>query len=264
MNSIRRAILAASFLVFGCLSFNSQAEQVLVVSAAASLKDVFNEAGKIFEQENPGTKVAFNFSGSSQLAGQIDQGAPVDVFVSADMSHINRLAGKGLIAESSIVAQNKLAIIVSKVSPEKIETLEDLSKKGLRLIMAAKQVPVAVYALQFLKKVDQAGIYGADFSSKVLRNTISEEPDVRMVAMKVAMGEGDVGIVYVSDVTGDIKNKIKTIAIADQFNVIADYGIAIVKGTSHPAAAKAFYGFIRSARGQALLAKGGLLPAASK
>jgi molybdate transport system substrate-binding protein len=264
MMKSNRAILL-SLLFLGSLAVNSHAAaESLVVSAAASLKDAFVEAGKIFERDHPGTKIAFNFSSSNQLASQIEQGAPVDVFASADISHIRRLAGKNLVAENSVVAQNKLTVIVSKNTAMKIDSLADLSNKGLRLIMASKQIPVAGYARQFLKNVDQTGMYGADYSSRVLGNTVSEEPDVRMVAMKIALGEGDAGIVYVSDITGDVKNKIRTIAIADELNVVAEYGVAIIKSSAHPETARAFYSLLLSPKGQAILVKSGLLSAQTK
>jgi molybdate transport system substrate-binding protein len=99
---------------------------------------------------------------------------------------------------------------------------------------------------------------------RVLGNIVSEEPDLRMVAMKVAFGEGDAGIVYVSDITGDVRTKVRTIAIPDQLNVMATYGIAIVKSSAHPDTAKAFYSLLLSPKGQAILTKYGIQPAQTK
>jgi molybdate transport system substrate-binding protein len=162
------------------------------------------------------------------------------------------------------MAHNKLIVIVSKNSSMKIEGLADLAKKGVRLIIAGSQVPAGRYARQFLQKADQAGSYGTDYGSLVLGNIVSEEPDLRMVAMKVAFGEGDAGIVYISDVKGDVGNKVRTIAIADQMNVVAEYGIAIVKSSAQPETAKAFYSLLLSSKGQAFLTKSGFLPAQTK
>jgi molybdate transport system substrate-binding protein len=258
-------VFVMSLFFLGSLAVNSAAaEQTLVVSAASSLQDAFLEAGKIFESDHPGTRIAFNFASSTQLANQIEQGAPVDVFASADMSILNRLAGNNLITENAVLARNKLTVIVSKSSSMKIDGLADLAKKGVRIILAGNQVPAGRYARQFLQKADQAGTFGTDYSSHVLANLVSEEPELRMVAMKVAFGEGDAGIVYVSDITGDVGSKVRTITIEDKLNVIAQYGIAIVKSSTQPDTAKAFYSMLLSPKGQAIVAKYGLLPAQTR
>ncbi len=236
-------------------------ENWIVVSAATSLQYSFLEAAKLFERDHPGTRILFNFASSNQLANQIEQGAPVDVFASADMSILNRLADNNMITENSVMAKNKLTVIVSKSSSMEIEGLADLAKKRVRLIIAGSQVPAGRYARQFLHKMDQTGSYGSDYSLRVLDNIVSEEPDLRMIAVKVAFGEGDAGIVYVSDVTRDMENKVRTIAIADPLNVIATYGIAIVKSSAHPEAAKAFYSLWLSPKGQAIFTKNGFQPA---
>lgn len=256
-------IIALCILWLGsCVALYSQAEErVLVVSAAASLKDAFVDLGKAFEKDHPGVKVAFNFSGSSQLASQIEQGAPVDVYASAEMAFVKRLASRNLLAQYDVMAHNKLTVIVSNSAKLKIDSLQDLSSKGLRLVMAARQVPIAGYTRQFLSNVGRAGLYDADYGVRVLANTVSEEPDVRILATKVALGEGDAGIVYVSDITGDVRNKVRQIPIADSLNVIVEYGVAVVKGSAHPEIAQAFYNRILSSEGQALLIKRGLMPA---
>ncbi len=257
--------MVMSLLLLSSLSVSSYAEeQTLVVSAATSLQDSFIEAGKIFENDHPGTRIAFNFASSNQLANQIEQGAPVDVFASADLTLLKRLADKDLITGNSILTRNKLVVVVSKNSSIQIDGLADLAKKGLRLILAGSQVPAGRYARQFLQKADQARSYGTDYNMHVLGNIVSEEPDLRMVAMKIAFGEGDAGIVYVSDVTRDMENKVRTIAIPDQLNVIAEYGIAIVKSNTHPEAAKAFHSLLLSPKGQAIFSKNGFQPAQTK
>ena len=257
--------MAMSLLLLGSLTVNSYAgEQVLVVSAAASLQDSFIGVGKLFEHDHPGTKIAFNFASSNQLFSQIEQGAPVDVFASADMSLLKRLEEKSTITENSVLARNKLIVIVSKRSRMKINGLGDLKKNGVRIILAGNQVPAGRYARQILQKADQTGSFGPDYNSLVLQNIVSEEPDLRMVAMKIAFGEADVGIVYVSDARGDVGNKLKTITIADNLNVLMEYGVAIVKSSTHPELAKEFYDLLLSPKGQNIFTKGGFLPAQQK
>lgn len=261
MIKLHRAVLLPLFFIAGMAASAQAPAKPLVVSAAASLKDAFIDAARAFEKDNPASRVSFNFANSSQLASQVEQGAPVDVFASADMVHIERLAGKNLLAEHAVMAHNKLVMIVSTKSAAKVRTLGDLSNRGLRLVMAGKQIPVSAYTRQFLQKAQHSGAFGADFSARVLANTVSEEPDVRMVAMKVALGEGDAGIVYVSDVAGDIKNKVKLIAIADGLNVSAEYGIAVIKGSAKADAGRAFVRFLLSPTGQSILMAHGLAPA---
>lgn len=255
-----RRVLALSIFCLAAASAVQAVDKPLVVSAASSLKDALLEAGKEFERAHPGSRISFNFSGSSMLANQIEQGAPVDVFASADMAQIKRLSDKNLVEAPAMLAKNKLIVIVSKSSKFKIDNLSDLSATGLRLIMAAKQIPVSAYTRQFLSKAGQSGAYASDYSQRVLANTVSEEPDVRMVAMKVALGEGDAGIVYASDVGSDIKDNIKTIGIPDQINVVAEYGLALIKNRPGQKTAKAFYDLLLSTKGTAILVKHGLLP----
>ncbi|HET7831375.1 MAG TPA: molybdate ABC transporter substrate-binding protein [Gallionella sp.] len=259
-----RAMQWAGLLLGTFLAMTGRAEEQLVVSAASSLKDAFVEIGKVFEGEHPGKKISFNFAGSNQLANQIEQGAPVDVFASADMAYIQRLANKNLTGDAAVLAKNKMVLIVSKSAKVKIDALPDLANKGVRLIVPAKQVPAAIYARQVLAKAEQSGAYGAGFSSRVLANAVSEEPDVRMAVMKIAMGEGDAGIVYASDVAGDVRSKVRVIALPEQFNAVAEYGAATVRNSAHAETAKAFYAFLQSSRAESILVKSGLLPAQSK
>jgi molybdate transport system substrate-binding protein len=186
------------------------------------------------------------------------------VFASADMLHINQLASKKWVTEPAVIAKNKLVVVVSKTTEMKLNSLADLSKPGLRLVMASKQVPLAAYTRQFLKNADQSGAYGPNYSLQVLANTVSEEPDARMVMLKITLGEGDAAVVYASDITTDVKNKVKTIAIADPLNVVAEYGVALVKSGTHLDAAQAFYRLLLSAQGQAIFVKNGLIAASVK
>lgn len=221
-------------------------EYRLVISAAASLKDVVQEAGRRFEQHHPNCKVHYNFSNSAQLSSQIEQGAPVDIFASADMADVQRLADKRLIADRAVLARNALAVIVSKQAAGRIRTLQDLAGPNIRLVLAAPRVPIARYARQFLGNADRAGTYGPDYSTRVLKNLVSEEPDVRMIVTKVALGEGDAGIVYISDVTKDVRDKLGTIEIPKKLNVVANYGVGIVRNSPNPNAAVHMYEMLRS------------------
>jgi molybdate transport system substrate-binding protein len=220
-----RSALCAALLL---QSVTALAAERVVVSAAASLKDAFIDLARSYEQERPGIKIAINFASAAQLASQIEQGAPVDLFASADLTQVHRLANQGLLADWTVFVRNKLVIIVSREAKAPIAAVDGLAAKGVRLITAARQVPIREYTEQFLKKVDDNGLYGADFRQRVLRNIISEELDVRMAAVKVGLGEGDAAIVYATDVAADIRDKVRTIEIPEELNVTAEYGLALV------------------------------------
>lgn len=235
-------------------------EAMLTISAAASLKNAVTEVGALFAKHHPHCKLHYNFSNSVQLASQIEHGAPVDVFASADIADVRQLGDKQLIAEQSILARNTLTVIASK-SSGKVRALPDLAAQGVRLVFTAPRVPIARYTRQFLARADKAGAYGPDYAQRVTANVVSEEPDVRMVATKIALGEGDAGIVYISDVTPDLRDKVTVIPIPKDYNVVAEYGIGMVREARHPAAAREFYKLMRSAEGSRILVKHGLLPA---
>ena len=222
------------------------AEYRLIISAAASLKDVIQEAGRRFEQHHPHCKLHYNFSNSAQLSSQIEQGAPVDLFASADIADVQRLTDKKLITDQAVLARNTLVVIVSKQAAGRIRSLQDLAGPNVRLVLAAPRVPIARYARQFLSNADRTGTYGPDYSARVLGNVVSEEPDVRMIVTKVALGEGDAGIVYVSDITKDLQDKVSTIEVPKKLNVVANYGIGIVRNSPHPNAARHMYEMLRS------------------
>lgn len=227
-------------------------DRELVVSAAASLADAFPEIGRAFEAANPGVAVAFNFGPSDGLAGQIVEGAPVDVFVSASPAWMDAVAeGPGVIGRAD-VARNRLTVIVPAENPGQIERIEDLARDGVRLVLAAEGVPAGDYAREILAK---AGIAEA-----ALANLVSNEDDVRGVVAKVLAGDADAGIVYATDATPDAAAGIRAIPIPDDLNVVATYTIAVVGGSEQVDLAKRFVDFVLD-EGRETLADHGFLPA---
>lgn len=220
----------------------------LVVFAAASLTSPFSEIGRIFEAEHSGTTVIFNFSGSSALAAQLAEGAPADVFASADEATMAKLVAKGAIDGSPTeFATNELAIVVAPGNPKAIGSLVDLARASLLVVLAAPQVPAGRYAALAL---DRAG---------VRLTPVSWENDVKAVAAKVASGEADAGIVYRSDVTG-ANPRTEGVAIPSAFNVTAHYPIAVTKASIAPNMARAFVAMVSGPKGQAVLARAGFGP----
>ena len=238
----------------------------ITVFAAASLTDAFTAIGSQFESRHPGVKIIFNFAGSQQLAQQLLQGAPADVFASANPDQMQVVVADHRVDSGSVqlFAHNRLVIIFPKDNPAGIKTLEDLTKPGLRLVLAAKEVPIGGYSQTFLQKASQVSSLGQDYKDLVLKNVVSYEDNVRFVLAKVALGEADAGIVYTSDINGDNGKKVGQVDIPDDLKVIASYPISAVSDSSLPGLANAFVEFVLSQEGQTIIARYGFIPVSQK
>jgi len=253
--AIAAIILAASSLV-------GAADDELTVFTAASLTGTFGEIGQLYENET-GMSVAFNFDGSQALRTQIENGAYADLFASANKRHMNALRDGGLINNSSMVVftRNRISLIIPRDNPAGISNLSDLARPGLKIVMGTKDVPVGDYALQIIDKLGNDSAYGPDYRAAVLDNVISQETNVNYVVTKVALGEADVGFAYVSDITEDMADRVDKIDIPDEFNVIAEYPIAVMQESEHPAQSQDFVNLVTSDRGKAILERYGFAPA---
>ncbi len=239
----------------------SPAPRTLTVFAAASLTGAFGQIGKAFQAANPGVSVTFNFAGSQALRTQLEQGASADVFASADHKNMDALVSENLIAGGKYqdFASNLLVVILPPNNPANIQTLQDLAEPGIKLDLADASVPVGNYSRQALANLSKDPTYGADFSTKVLANVVSNETDVKQVVSKVDLGEADAGIVYVTD--AQAATDLKTIAIPSNFNVTAKYPIAVLEKSNNADLAASFIAYILSPDGQAILKKWGFSPA---
>lgn len=204
----------------------------ITVFAASSLNEGYTAIGKEFQKSHPGTMVTFAFGGSSMLVSQIQQGAIGDVFASADQPNMQKLIDARLTAESPIVfARNNLEIVVGKGNPKHITSLSDLGRSGLVVVLCAPAVPCGRYAAQALQK---AG---------VSVRPASQEADVKAVLSKVALGEADAGIVYITDVKA-AGTAVEGVAIPAAVNVVAEYPIVILKDSQNRALARAFISYV--------------------
>jgi molybdate transport system substrate-binding protein len=237
------------------------APATLTVLAAASLTDAFTELGQIFEASHPGVTVAFNFASSNALAEQINQGAPADVFASASAKTMTTAIAGGRIVSGTqqTFARNRLVVIYPRDNPANLATLADLAKPSLKLVLAAREVPVGQYALDFLDKAAADPAYGAEYQTAVLANVVSHEENVRAVFTKVSLGEADAGIVYASDVVGVGAEDVDSLEIPDALNTIALYPIAALSDAGEPNLAQDFVALVLSAEGQSLLARYGFI-----
>lgn len=217
----------------------------VLVSAAASLTDVFGDIEAAFEAAHPAADVVLNLGGSSTLREQVLQGAPVDVFASADTATMAPVADAGMTAgDPQLFATNRLQIAVPAGNPAGITGLEDVAEEAPFLGLCAAEVPCGDLARQAL---DAAGVTAAPDTN---------EPDVRALLTKVEAGELDAGITYVTDVVA-AGDGVEGIEIPSQFNVTAEYPIAALAAAPNPGGAAAFVDFVLSQEGQSLLAAHG-------
>jgi molybdate transport system substrate-binding protein len=223
----------------------------LTVFAAASLSEPFNELGAQFGAANGGAKVVYNFGGTPALRTQLEQGARADVFASANREQMDAALRSGVVVgETPVFVQNKLVVVVPKENPGKVERLEDLGRAGLKVVTTARTVPVGQYTQDALAKMSKDARFGAEFQQRVTANVRSEEPDVKLVVAKVRLGEADAAIVYATDVSPTVAADVKTIAIPDEFNTVAEYPIGQVKDARQPELARAFVAYLVSGPGR--------------
>ncbi len=232
----------------------------LNVFAAASLTDAFGDIGENFAAANPGVEVVFNFAGSNQLATQINEDAPADVFASANTTQMNVVieAGRIVTGTQRTFVRNRLVVITPSDNPAGLTDLQSLTTPGVQIIFAAPEVPVGQYSLNFLDKADADGSLGAGYKDAVLANVVSYEENVRAVLTKVSLGEADAGIVYTSDV-GAAADEVAQIEIPDHLNTIASYPIAAVADSPNLERAQQFVEYVLAPEGQQVLVDYGFI-----
>jgi molybdate transport system substrate-binding protein len=237
--------------------------QTLTVFAASSLTDAFTKLSETFEARHPDTDIVLSFGSSSTLATQIEQGATPDVFASADVQNVERVATN---EDIIIFAKNTLVVFVNaradifnedEIDDPLDHSLGNLALNDYALVLADESVPAGKYARQVLKNLEV--LYGEGYYEKVLRRLVSNEPNARQVLTKVGL-EADVGIVYASDAASFATRYGYTLTIPDDYNVIADYGMAVLAESSASQLAQQFVDFVLSEAGQAVLQQHGFLP----
>jgi molybdate transport system substrate-binding protein len=211
------------------------------VFAAASFTEVFQAIDPDAE---------FNFAGSDDLATQIKEGAPADVYAAASTKYPEELLEEGLIEEPRIFATNRLVLIVREGNPVGIESVADLGQEGVKLVIGAEGVPIGDYTRQVLDNMGETA---------VLDNVVSEEDDVKGVVGKVSLGEADAGFVYATDVK-PVGGKVEVIDLPDEAQATVQYPIAVVKGAENSAAAREFVAHVLGPDGQQALADAGFGP----
>lgn len=225
----------------------------LTVLAASSLTDSFGELEGTFEEQNGGVDVSTSFAGSSELLAQVQQGAPADVFASADEAKMDTALAEGLVAEPEVFVRNRPVVIVPADNSAGIEEFRDLAVADAQIVLAEEAVPIARYAEEVLDDVDAE--YGVGFAQRVRDKLVSREANVRASANRVALGEADATFVYVSDVTEDIRDQVRVVEIPEELNVVATYPIATIEESQNPELAQAWVDLVLSDEGQRVLEK---------
>ncbi len=250
-----------SSLVVGCGGGGGGRQEegsTTTVLAASSLTDAFGELEGTFEEQNPGTDVSASFAGSSELLTQIQQGAPADIFASADEAKMNTAREDGLVTETEIFVRNRPVVIVPADNPAGVQEFRDLADAQAQLVLAEEAVPIARYTEQVLGNADAE--YGGGFAQRVRDKIVSREANVRASASRVALGEADATFVYRSDVTEDVRDQVRVIEIPENLNVIATYPIAVIEGSPNPELAQEWVDLVMSDEGQRVLERYGFEP----
>jgi molybdate transport system substrate-binding protein len=236
---------------------SSTSSTKLTVLAAASLTNVFPDIGTQFTKAHPGVTFAFSFAGTDQLAAQIQQGAPADVFAGASTRYGDQLASDKQIDAYKIFCTNRLVLMTPASDPAGIGSLQDLATKRVKLVIGSEAVPVGSYTRTVLENLDV--VYGAGYSKKVLANVVSNEDSVTSIVTKVESGEADAGFVYVTDASS-ASSKVNTIALPASAQAVASYPIAVVSASAHSTTAQEFVDDVLSPPAQALLKQAGFGP----
>jgi molybdate transport system substrate-binding protein len=213
----------------------------VMVFAAASLTEVFPTIAPTGR---------YNFAGSDDLATQIQEGGGADVYAAASPKYPEQLYEAGLVEKPQTFATNKLVLIMPNDNPATIQSVDDLRKQGVKLVIGAEGVPVGDYTRTALENME---------ATDVLDNVVSEEDDVKGVVSKVSLGEADAGFVYVTDVK-PVEADVTAIDLPDEARARVEYQIAVVKDTKNPHGARHFVALVLGARGQDALAAAGFGP----
>jgi molybdate transport system substrate-binding protein len=255
-NAVRIAAAAALVvgIASGCGSSNDASSASsstsagggkLIVFAAASLKSSFTEIGEQFKTANPGSDVEFSFAGSSDLVTQLTQGAPADVFASADAKNMDKATQAGLLLGSPVnFASNTLTIVTAPGNPKKVASFKDLTQPGLSVVVCAPQVPCG----SATEKVEKA--------TGLTLNPVSEESQVTDVLGKVTSGQADAGLVYVTDAKG-AADKVAEVNFAESADAVNTYPVAVLKQSKNADLAGKFVDLITGEAGQKVLKAAG-------
>jgi molybdate transport system substrate-binding protein len=233
------------------------ATTTLTVYAAASLKRPLDTVMAAYRRENPATTLAVSTDSSTALATKIEQGAPADVFLSADTSNPDRLAAEGLADPPTPFAANTPVVVVPR-DDAAVATLADLAKPGVKIVAASAAVPITTYARALVTALAAHDDVPAGFAGRYEANVVSREDNVGAVLAKVELGEADAGIVYATDARAS--SRVRVIPLPPGIDVRATYAGTVMRSTPNGADGQAFLAWMAGAGGRAVLEPLGFLP----
>jgi len=258
---VARPFLAAALLVVialgGCTPSAASAPTELTVYAASSLSKALDQVKEAYARVRPGVTLTISTDSSAALAGKIEQGAAVDVFLSADPSLPERLESEGFVVGPSVAfAGNRLTIIVPSDNPAFIASAADLGKPGVRIIAAGDHVPITGYAERLVAALARLQGYPGDFPDLYAENIVTSVDSVAAIVSEIELGEGDAAIVYTSDATS---GKVLQVEVPDVANLEVTYR-GVVTSTQSSAESRAFLAWLASEDGRSILGNFGFLP----
>jgi len=233
-------------------------DKVLTAFVAANATDAFNHVIDRFQGEHPGTTVRPSYAGTQILYTQMQQGAAVDLFLSADENHARQAVDSGLIPRYYPVSRNTEVIVVPRSNPAAITSLGDLATRPVKLIIGVPDVPIGIYTRKIFTSAD--AIYGPGFSARALSQVVSTETDVKQVLNKVGLNEADAGVVYRTEVTPQVAAKVQVIEIPPALQIVATNYVGVPTQAPHPAIAQQLLDYLLSPPGQDIFTQLGYLP----
>jgi molybdate transport system substrate-binding protein len=242
------------------LGSQTAADEDLIVFCGAGFTGAMSEIGEIYEN-NSNSQVRFNFDGLPALRVQIEEGAYADLLISPDQRYMDPLVRGGFIDEESVqvFASNKVAVVLPVNNPANITTIRDLATPGIKVVMGIEELPIGDYALQVLDLMAKDPEYGPAFKEAVLANVVSLETRVTGIVSKVALGEADAGFAFMSDLSPQMKGKVRKIPIPVGYNVRGNCSAAVLSQSDNSEAAEAFIDLLLSNDAQAILDEYGFL-----
>jgi molybdate transport system substrate-binding protein len=258
MNRATALALVGGYLAAACVR-PAEARGSITVYAAGSLREAFTAANPAFATAT-GTTATLNFAGSDLLATQLLNGAPADVFASANTIQVRRVTDAGLAdGPPRVFAKNRILLITPKANPGHVDGFASIAKPGVKVVLAEKAEPVGIYAREAFAKMAGHG-YPADYAQAIERNVVSDEMNEKAVVAKIALGEGDAGVVYSTDIVPQIAPQVNVFPFPSDVTPDIIYPIVALKNAQDLTAARAFVAFILGDGRPFLKARGFLAP----
>jgi molybdenum ABC transporter molybdate-binding protein len=246
-------LLIGAYVIFGSApgtagDAGAQGDTQVTALVASNMTEAFDALVARYTEREPGTRIDASYAGTQILFTQIQQGAPADLFISADRDYAERAENTGLIDGYTAVAEMKLVVVVPKDNPADVESLKDLGERPLNLVIGVDNVPVGKYTRQVLRNAEDG--YGEDFYGNVMNNVVSTDTDTKQVTQKAVTGAADAAIVYRTDITPNVAKQVNMIQIPERYNETAGNYAAVLNDAEHPKQAQQLIQFIRSPQGQ--------------